>query len=449
MLSRLLVIYPSTVNHRGGFTFGILLCLGLCQNPVNAVALAVPNAAPEDITIQPGRLRGQGEVKPLASFPDLPKLPNKTPQPVTARRFGQQVSCDPADKLVAELEKTAMAASSAPTPLSSSTRAKAVSTPSQQGSASWLMGLLALHGICMPVNYAQAENWFLRASDLGEPLANAGMAWCAIEGCKLDANPASAGVWIDRLETTKPAKAQYLRWLVLSRLAPVPRIVPSGNQVASDSATDQDVLLLSSARGGDVNAKLELGLIAVANNNLLKALPYFRDAARNSAAAKTNAELTAQRIKLASPVTGPLVEPNPPMISQPDSRIRSPNSNQITGPTIGKSLGRDELFSQAQKYHRGEGVPTNYAQAIALYQQAKDKGSLPAQKMLALIFSRPTPDGQLDLAWMQQVAHIEVGNQPTSLGGDALKPNLRREPTPLFDLIPLKWRRYAAPSIGA
>lgn len=448
MFNRFLAIYPGAVNHRARFALGILLCLGLCQNPVSAGASAVPNAAPEDITLQPGKLRGRAGIEPLAAIPDLPKLPNKTPQPVAARRFGHQASCDPADKLVAELEKTAMAASSAPTPLPGSTRGKAVSAPSQQASASWLMGLLALHGICMPVNYAQAENWFLRASDLGEPLANAGMAWCAIEGCKLDANPASAAVWIDRLATTKPAKAQYLRWLLQSRLAPVPRILPKGSAVASDSA-GQDAWLLSAARGGEVNAKLELGLIAVANNKLQEALPYFRDAARSSIAAKTNAELTAQRIKLATPVSGPLAGSNPPLIKEPNSRLSSPNNSQITGPTSGKSLNKDELFAQAQKYHKGEGVPTNYAQAIALYQQAKDKGSVPAQKMLALIFSRPTSDGQLDIAWMQQVAHIEVGNQPTGPGGDTLSPHLRREPTPLFDLIPSTWRRFAAPSIGA
>ena len=103
-------------------------------------------------------------------------------------------------------------------------------------------------------------------------------------------------------------------------------------------------------------------------------------------------------------------------------------------------------FDKAQRLHRGLGGPPNYAQAIELYRQAAQQGHAPAKAMLALIFSRPGPGCELNVAWMQQVAQVNVH---TALPQVTLKPSLQlvRDPTPLFDLMPPFWQRQV-PATG-
>lgn len=64
--------------------------------------------------------------------------------------------------------------------------------------------------------------------------------------------------------------------------------------------------------------------------------------------------------------------------------------------------------------------------------------------MLELIFSRPAPDGQIDLAWMQQLAYVNLSKDVVTLDSAAVRQGLRREPTPLIDLLPQTWRKYAS-----
>jgi TPR repeat protein len=87
-------------------------------------------------------------------------------------------------------------------------------------------------------------------------------------------------------------------------------------------------------------------------------------------------------------------------------------------------------------------VALNYAEAIRLYRQADAQGSGHAKRMLSLIYSRTTPEGGLDAVWMRQLADLDVNapvpKQDVALGASAL----RREPTPLIDLLPTKWRQW-------
>lgn len=63
--------------------------------------------------------------------------------------------------------------------------------------------------------------------------------------------------------------------------------------------------------------------------------------------------------------------------------------------------GADALAQpQAQRYHRLDQQPANFVKAIRLYRLAQNQGSEQARKMLELIFSRPDPDGSVDVAWM-------------------------------------------------
>ena len=69
--------------------------------------------------------------------------------------------------------------------------------------------------------------------------------------------------------------------------------------------------------------------------------------------------------------------------------------------------------------------------------------------MLELIFSRPGPDGQIDLAWMQQLAQVDLSNAVPKVESNIIKQNLKREPTPLFELVRQPWRKYTVSSINA
>lgn len=278
--------------------------------------------------------------------------------------------------------------------------------------ASWLLGLLALHGIGMPVDTGQAQAWFVRAQRLGHPLAAAGLAWCAIEGCLGPPQPAAARPWIDALAKTDPGRAFYLQWLVEKAqrggkdAAPGPELPASA--VPPVPAPERN-LLLRAARAGSVHAQSELAIEDATAGRVQEAARRFRELAPRSPAAASNAAVLQERLR---PATTPR------------------DKSQAT-----------ELFERARRYHRGEGVPANYTEAIRLYEQAANQGSAEARRMLELIFSRPAPGGSIDIAWMQQLANVDVSrsgrvtvNPPTAGGG------LRRDPTPLYDLVPKEWR---------
>ena len=298
-----------------------------------------------------------------------------------------------------------------------------------QAGAAWQIGLLTLHGICVVLNTADAQAWFERAQQLGEPLASAGLAWCEIEGCKAAANPAAAAKWIELLRRTDAPRALYLQWLMQSLLAPLEPAPPGlGSMDKSYSSLQNRQLLTSAATRGDTNAKIELGLDSVFSNELSAGLAFFKSAAPRSAAASINASVLAERLK-----TTAAVQPPP----------------RTSGAVKVEPQSAAENLAQAQRYHRGTGVPSNYTEAIRLYQLAKNQGSETAKKMLALIFSRPGTDGQIDLAWMQQLAQVDLSGAVPTFDKNSAKQNLKREPTPLFELVPQQGKRYATAAISA
>ena len=62
--------------------------------------------------------------------------------------------------------------------------------------------------------------------------------------------------------------------------------------------------------------------------------------------------------------------------------------------------------------------------------------------MLELIFSRPLQGGAIDVAWMQQLAGLHIGTNSSPTGTTTAAPTSgwQREPSPLYDLVPLQWR---------
>lgn len=302
-------------------------------------------------------------------------------------------------------------------------RSLAAGTPNRsQAQASWVLGLLYAHGIGVALNLPEAAGWFKRAHALGEPLAAAGMAWCAIEGCNSPPDPAAARPWLAPLGAVNLPRAQYFQWLIETRLAPLQIATPTQR---SDPGTLQPdrlrarQLLVSSAQRGDVQANMTLGFDSITQDRSAQALAFFRAVAPRSAAAQANVALLSS----SAPVKG---------------------TTAVLGAAASGSA--EDNLSKAQRNHRGEGQPSNFVEAIRLYRLAQSQGSTAARKMLELIFSRPAPNGDIDVTWMQQLAFVDVTQRVPGLPSVPNTPNRRsfqREPTALFDLLPSLWRTHA------
>ena len=284
------------------------------------------------------------------------------------------------------------------------------STYLSAGNAAWTLGLVYLHGAGVPQDTGQAHLWFKRALALGARQALAGMAWCAIEGCEGLPQPSEADQWTRQLRTVNRPLALYLEWLALDRLSPMRSARPDLQNGDLEPPLIAPQLLLSAARAGNIHALIELGLNAAAAQQPDKALKYFQRAADDSEVAAANAAIVAQ---------------NEPPRSAPRS-----DANKVAL----------ELLSQAQRFHRGEGVPVNYAEAIRLYRLAESKGSVEAGRMLALIYSRPLAGGNVDVAWISQLSELDLTRSTPGLRIKAAPRQLQRERTALIDLLPEKWR---------
>lgn len=274
--------------------------------------------------------------------------------------------------------------------------------------AAWVLGLLDLNGGVGSLAPRQAATWFQRATAHNrQPLAWAGVAWCAIDGCESPPNAMQAQAAINRLKSVQRPRALYLQWLLDVVHKPVALADADTAIGLAPTTLPHLALLQQAARAGDAPAQVELGISAAARGDFALARRYFSSAASRSPAARTNLRLLEQR---------------------------EPNRN-----TEHESEA-DRLLAQAQRFHRGSGVPMNYAEAIRLYQQAARAGSLPARRMLELIVSRPTPAGSINVAWMAQLAQIDPTTNLPALDNRRFAGILERDPTPLFDLIPAPWK---------
>lgn len=311
---------------------------------------------------------------------------------------GPEITRAPAARYQGELNRLRQAAQ--PASGYGSTRAAA--------HAAWVLGLLDLHGGVVALVPPQAATWFERATRSGhEPLAWAGVAWCAIDGCESPPDPAAAQAAINRLRPVRRGLALYLQWVLDVRHEPVTLAEVDRAQVdQTPGQLPQLDLLRQAAAAGDAAAQNELGIAAAARDDYAQARADFQKAASNSPAARANLQLLAQR----------------------ESR-----------PTSSPGNAADALFVQAQRFHRGDGVPVDYARALRLYQEAASQGSLPARRMLELILSRPTPNGTLNIAWMAQLAQVDVRSGLPQIDAYRFADRMLRDPTPLFGLIPAPW----------
>ena len=274
--------------------------------------------------------------------------------------------------------------------------------------AAWVLGLLDLHGGVVPLAPAYAQTWFQRAARYGrQPLAYAGLAWCAIDGCQGPPDPAAARQAIDKLRPRYPARAMYLEWVLNMRLQPLAAPAQGDMPGVSSSALPMAQLLHKAAADGDTQARVELGIDAVTRGDLKTARQYFQQTASRSPAAAANLKLLDQRS--AAP-------------ARDDSEV-------------------GQLVARARRYHRGDGVPANYAEALRLYREAAAKGSAEARRMVELIASRPAPDGSINIAWMIQLANLDTRSSLPQLDTRHVVNLMQRDATPLYDLLPEAWQR--------
>lgn len=293
------------------------------------------------------------------------------------------------------------------------------------GRTAWLLGLLYLHGEHAPVDRTLARRWFERAKTLNEPLGNAGLAWCEIDGCNGPPAPAAARPYLSPLQKADSGLALYLEWRILERLAPV-QGSNTGQPLHSDPDVQRMQLLRQAAQAGNASAFNELGLANVTASRYDLALQQFNTAAARSPAAASNARLLRLR-----------------MDQGESARGGSGSGGGGNGITATGNKSPEEWFAQARRYHRGDGVPSNYAEAIRLYQLAAAAGNPSARRMLELIYSRPAPGGSVNIAWMRQLASMDVTAEGAILNfSSPPTPQLFvRDVTPLYEFIPNEWRK--------
>jgi len=294
----------------------------------------------------------------------------------------------------------------------------------EQANAAWIMGLLTLHGRGLPADVKRANSWFQIAWQQGEKMASAGLGWCEMVGCGMPPDLAKARYWRTQLSKVNRGRALYFEWLARAKSAPLD-LSNILNEVDAKSTVDKiphHKLLAEAANAGDIHAHIELGIDSAAKNQLEEALQHFVFAEQNSSIVSNNAiHMRAE-------------------IDESKSRSKLQKSNLNNGELAESS------WQQARRYHRGEGIPINYVEAIRLYRKAADLSHLQAKKMLDLIFSQSAETGTINIFWMQRLSRIDVSGfapQLPSVDGPVL---LAREETALTDFIPPLWMTDGVPS---
>ena len=339
------------------------------------------------------------EVHPIEA-PPVVQTPAMNAAPVAAGPLLPRESRDKAlDRELQQLERAAAPASG-------------YGSTAVAAQAAWQLGLIHLHGAGVRVDRPLALQWFERSARQGrEPWAFAGVAWCGIDGCAGPRDPASAARAIQRLRAAHPGRADYLAWLQAAQRQPL-QIATPGQTANAAAPIPESQLLERAAATGDIPANIELGIVAFSNRQMSKADAYFRRvAARSAIAAHNLKELQAHSPSMSAPATP------------------------------AASGTAQAALSMARMYHRGQGVPANFAEAVRFYRLAEQRGSAEAHKMVELIFSRPMPDGSLNVAWMQQLANADLSAPGLTMASGVNAPQMLRQPSPLYDLLTPLWQQ--------
>lgn len=285
----------------------------------------------------------------------------------------------------------------------------------ESANAAWILGLLYLHGNSVPVDASRAKYWFQIAWQQGEQMASAGLAWCEMAGCDMPPDLSKARFWRSKLLHINRPRSLYFEWLGQAKLAPLGMSNDSDLKAGYYQIPKRE-LLVEAANAGDIQAHIELGIESASKNQLDEALKHFVFAERQSNVAANNA-------------------------TQIRAKIANENSmNKLESPKAGSKELAESNLEQARRYHKGDGVPANYSEAIRLYKKAADLGNPQAKKMLILIFSQTGENGAINILWMQKLGQMDISGSTLQLSSINEPVFLTREETGLADFIPQFWR---------
>ncbi|WP_133501731.1 tetratricopeptide repeat protein [Cognatilysobacter terrigena] len=188
-------------------------------------------------------------------------------------------------------------------------------------------------------------------------------------------------------------------------------------------------LLQSASAAGVVHADYLLSLVEADGGDAKRAAALRESAARRGDAAAQNA-MGVHYERMGDRTTAEMWYRRAAQSGSASAKLnlaslkRADDAQAATQATTAQAAKGDApaLFALAQRYHRGDGVPVDYAKALRYYRAAAAKGHAPSRRMLGLIQSRVTADGAFDPAWMQQLASVDVTNEvrpPASSGTPA------------------------------
>jgi TPR repeat protein len=250
----------------------------------------------------------------------------------------------------------------------------------------------------MQQNIPQALKWFLLSANDGDRRGALGAGTLYLLYGESPAQVREGRLWLQRAREQGLARAHYVEALSLWRKT-------GGKRLA---ALDQALKAGSDARDGHA-INMQGALLEREGKEPIARTFYDRAAALGSPAGAAN----IARLKL-------------------NARFAEYRSNP--GGFDESELSPDEAFEFAQRYHAGRGVSVDYLRAIGLYELAARTRYAPAQRMLALIYSRRTVKGTLDPTWMRALSNIDprTGSNTQSLIDDRLPVIYDR---PLTDLL--------------
>ena len=254
--------------------------------------------------------------------------------------------------------------------------AEIVPAPEETGEPQELLarGLRAYFGNDGQPDYERAARAFKAAADAGDLRGAMALAYLQTMGLGVARDLSGSRARLQQASAAGIVRADYL----LSLLEAMDKRPQSPQRAA--------MLRESAARRGDPVAENAMGVhYQLQNERVTAELWYQRAADHGSRSAVQNLTNLAR-----SEVV----------------------KEQVAATTRGAESGQADaadLFELAQRHHRGDGVPLDYAQALRLYRAAAAKGSEAARQMLGLIQSRPSENGSIDPLWMRELATATVG----------------------------------------
>ena len=254
----------------------------------------------------------------------------------------------------------------------------------------------------VPMAPALARQRLKQAATAGDARGMVAYGWLLANGIGGLRDVEQAREWINEARIAGLARATFVSSLIEGRISGAKKRVESLQ------------LLEQAARDGDAMAANNLGVAMELEGNLTGARTLYETAAlQGNAVARENLERMRRLTRGGDALNL--------------SRLRLQADDGDT----------DAMLQLAQRYHRGEGVQQDFAQAIQHYRRAADGGSQRAREFLALNFSRPARDpAQIcDVAWMRELAaRVNIQSDRRAGGGALNSDRPRRNEDPLEGL---------------